>query len=140
MDNCTHNFISTTKGAVCEYCQIQLQDIFSRKEANRDEPIIEETFTKFDNGKPMLSLVEPQFIIGMAEVMTYGAKKYAIENWKKATKDDIRRIKDSLLRHTLAYTSGELIDKETGLSHAFHASCNLMFLNYMIEVKGLGNE
>jgi hypothetical protein len=90
-------------------------------------------FTKHDIGKPMVSLIEPTFIIGVAEVMTYGAKKYDIDNWKTATTDDIRRIKDSLLRHTLAYTSGELLDPETHLSHSYHATCNLMFLNYLLE-------
>lgn len=90
-------------------------------------------FMKADADKPMVSLIEPSFIIGTAEVMTYGAKKYAIDNWKQATPADIRRIKDSLLRHTLAYTSGELLDPETGLSHSYHATCNLMFLNYLLE-------
>jgi len=90
-------------------------------------------FTKKDIGKPMVSLVEPSFVLGMAEVLTYGAQKYEIDNWKNATNKDIRRIKDSLLRHTLAYTSGILIDEETHLSHSYHAACNLMFLNYLLE-------
>lgn len=90
-------------------------------------------FMKSDEDKPMISLIEPSFIIGIAEVMTYGAKKYGINNWKQATSKDIRRIKDSLLRHTLAYTSGELLDPETHLSHSYHATCNLMFLNYLLE-------
>ena len=95
--------------------------------------LMKRDFMKADTGKPMISLIEPSFIIGVAEVMTYGAVKYAIDNWKKATPEDIRRIKDSLLRHTLAYTSGELLDPETHLSHSYHATCNLMFLNYLLE-------
>lgn len=94
-------------------------------------------FTKHDTDKPMISLVEPDFIIGIAEILTYGAKKYAINNWKQATNKDIRRIKDSLLRHTLAYTSGNLLDEETHKSHAYHAACNLMFLNYLLEKRQL---
>ena len=89
------------------------------------------SFVKKDIGKPMVSLVEPKYILGMAEVLTFGAKKYAIDNWKSATIEDIRRIKDSLLRHTLAYTSGELVDPETGLSHTYHIGCNAMFLDYL---------
>ena len=92
-------------------------------------------FVKNDTDKPMVSLVEPTFILGMAEVLTYGAKKYAINNWKEASNKDIRRIKDSLLRHVLAYTSGVLLDEETHLSHSYHAACNLMFLNYLLERK-----
>ena len=34
---------------------------------------------KFDKGKPMMSLVEPDFIKGIAEVMTMGAEKYSID-------------------------------------------------------------
>ena len=86
---------------------------------------------KYDSGKPMASLVEPEFILGMAKVMTKGAEKYAIDNWKQGhSEEDIRRYKDALMRHILAYLSGEKNDPETGLSHAYHASCNLMFLNY----------
>ena len=97
------------------------------------------SFKKFDTEKPMITLVEPRYIVGMAEVLTFGAKKYAIDNWKQATADDIRRIKDSLLRHTLAYTSGEILDNETGLSHAYSIGCNAMFLDYLLS-KGITNE
>lgn len=95
-----------------------------------------EKFIKDDSGKPMVSLVETDFIIGMADVMTVGAAKYAIDNWKLgSSKDDIRRYKDALLRHTLAYTGGEINDPETGLSHAYHAACNLMFLEHFQQTK-----
>lgn len=90
-------------------------------------------FKKDDQGKPMVSLVEPDFIVGIAEVLTAGASTYGLDNWKHATKDDIRRLKDSLLRHTLSYTSGVLVDSDSGKSHAYHAACNLMFLNYLLE-------
>lgn len=95
-----------------------------------------EDFKKFDTGKPMVSLVESEFILGTAKVLTLGAEKYAIDNWKLGSSEkDIRRYKDALLRHTLAYTSGEELDPETGLSHAYHAACNLMFLDYMSRTK-----
>jgi len=94
---------------------------------------VQKSVVKHDTGKPMVSLVEPSFILGIAQVLTYGAEKYAINNWQQATDKDIRRIKDSLLRHTLAYTSGELLDAETGLSHSLHAATNMMFLNYLLE-------
>ena len=90
-------------------------------------------FVKNDIDKPMVSLVEPTFILGIAEVLTYGAKKYAINNWKQATDDDIRRIKDSLLRHILAYISGEPLDPETQFKHLHHAAANLMFLDYLTD-------
>jgi hypothetical protein len=92
-------------------------------------------FTKKDTGKPMVSLVEPKFILGMAEILTFGAKKYGVDNWKDARGDDIRRITDALLRHTLAYVDGEMLDSETGLSHTYSIACNAMFLNYLMEEK-----
>lgn len=89
-----------------------------------------EDFIKQDTDKPMVSLIEPKFILGIAEVLTFGAKKYEIDGWKKAKLSDMRRYKDALLRHTLAYIDGETIDPESGLSHLYHISCNTMFLDY----------
>jgi len=85
---------------------------------------------KFDGGKPMVSLVEPKFILGVAEILTFGAEKYGKNNWKEAKEDDIHRYKDALLRHLMAYNDGEKIDKESGHSHLYHIGCNLMFLDY----------
>lgn len=85
-----------------------------------------ETFTKFDTGKLMLSLVDPEYITGTAEVLTIGAAKYTPDNWKKV--DDPKRYVDALLRHIYAWMSGETLDPETAKSHLMHASCNLMFL------------
>jgi len=85
-------------------------------------------FIKADSGKSMLSLVDPAFIKGTANVLTMGAIKYEVDNWKRC--DDVQRYKDALLRHIYDYLSGEKIDNESGMSHLYHASCNLMFLDY----------
>jgi len=85
-------------------------------------------FTKFDSNKNRLELIEPKFIQGIGQVLTIGANKYSIDNWKRA--DDINRYKGALLRHIYAYLDGEQIDPESGLSHLYHAGCNLMFLDY----------
>ena len=97
------------------------------------------TFKKDYIGKPMVSLVQTPFILDIAKVLTFGAKKYGKNNWKNIDKKEIDRLKDSLLRHTLAYTSGDLIDPDTGLSHSAHAACNLMFLHYF-ELQGTLND
>ena len=93
------------------------------------------TFGKADTNKPMVSLVEPNFTLGIAEVLTIGAQKYSIDNWKSATADDQCRFIDALLRHILAYNSGEKLDPETNKSHLLHAACNLMFLHHFEETK-----
>ena len=88
-----------------------------------------ENFMKHDINKVLASEVTPRFILGTAQVLTFGAKKYARGNWTKMTEEDRVRINDSLLRHTYAYLSGEKLDPETGLSHLYSISCNLMFLD-----------
>ena len=88
-------------------------------------------FKKFDGKKNRLELIEPDFILGLGRVLSFGADKYEAHNWKKATsEEDQERIKGAMLRHMMAYISGEKIDPETGESHLHHISCNSMFLNY----------
>jgi len=70
--------------------------------------------------------------IPMAEVLAYGAKKYARNNWRKPIKD-VCQIVDSLLRHIAALMSGEIKDPESGLLHIGHIMCNIMFLTYHYE-------
>lgn len=91
------------------------------------------SFEKFDDDKIQPSLITPSYIKGTAKVLTLGAKKYSKDNWQKC--DDRSRYEDALLRHILAYQSGEKCDPETGLSHLYHASCNLMFLDHF-DMKG----
>lgn len=84
-------------------------------------------FKKQDDGKLMLSLIEPQFIKGTAKVLTLGAKKYSVGNWKNC--EDRTRYEDALLRHIYEYLQGNKCDDESGVSHLYHAACNLMFLD-----------
>jgi len=91
----------------------------------------EEGFKKFDGSKNRLELIEPEFVEGLGRVLTFGAEKYEAHNWKKATLDeDCERIYGALMRHLLAYRKGEKLDPETNESHLYHATCNLMFLDY----------
>ena len=85
-------------------------------------------FSKFDSYKNKLSLIDPQFILELGEVLTYGAVKYSPDNWKLC--DDPIRYKDALLRHTFAYLSGELIDPESGLPHTSAIAFNTMALRW----------
>jgi hypothetical protein len=87
---------------------------------------------KYDQGKPMVDLIVPEFIEGLAKVMTMGAEKYGIENWKKGL--DKRRILAALYRHLLAYHKGEVYDSESKLNHLLHVAANTMFLFWYDEV------
>lgn len=82
---------------------------------------------KFDKEKPDFDLIEPEFEEGIARVLTYGAKKYAANNWQKI---ESRRYRSALRRHWSAYRKGERFDEETGESHLYHIACCLMFLDW----------
>ena len=63
---------------------------------------------------------------GIIEVLTFGISKHGYTGWKKLT--DNKDLKAALHRHLNAYYRGELTDSETGLSHLYHATANLLML------------
>jgi len=92
---------------------------------------------KFDGGKPMVDLVPPEAILGMAEILTYGANKYEAHNWAKGM--DWSRVYAALQRHLLAWQQGIDIDDESGMSHLHHAITNVAFL-IAYSQRGTGND
>ena len=82
---------------------------------------------KFDSGKPQWSLMPWKALSQVVDVLTYGAKKYAPDNWKNVPNARQRYV-DAGFRHFVAYANGEKIDSETGISHLAHAMCCLLFL------------
>lgn len=82
--------------------------------------------TKYSQLKNRLSLLSPVAIAEVAAVLTFGAKKYDAHNWRKGIPESV--LMDAALRHIFAYLGGELFDRESGLPHLAHASCELMFL------------
>ena len=84
---------------------------------------------KYDTGKLRYDLVTPDVIKAIAEVLTFGAEKYAPNSWQLVP-DAKRRYTAALMRHFEAYRAGEQLDPESGLSHLSHALCNLMFLQH----------
>ena len=81
--------------------------------------------------KPMMSLIEPDFITELAELLTFGANKYDRDNWKKCKHEDIHLYKDALLRHLYSYLNGQDRDPETNIHELVCVACNAMFLHYM---------
>lgn len=80
----------------------------------------------YDSGKNMLQLVPPELIYAVGEILTYGATKYSAQNWRGGI--NYSRVVGSLLRHLMAYLSGQKIDPESGKPHLYHAATNLAFL------------
>jgi hypothetical protein len=82
---------------------------------------------KYDNGKLLYSLIPPIATKALAEVLTFGADKYAPNSWQTVP-DAERRYLDASMRHLEAYRSGEPIDTESKLPHLWHLLCNVAFL------------
>lgn len=83
---------------------------------------------KFDGGKLQYGLLPPNSLNDVVKVLTYGAEKYEIDNWKRVPEAK-RRYFDAANRHIWAYKAGEVDDPETGVNHLAHAICCLMFIN-----------
>ena len=94
-------------------------------------------FKKFDNNKTMLTLIEPEFLLEMSEVLTFGANKYGKESWKLC--DDSERYRNALYRHFNSYLQGEKNDVETGKSHLVHVAINAMFIDYLENKREIEN-
>lgn len=94
--------------------------------------------TKNDYGKTMYHLVDNNTFTGIADAMTYGAGKYTENNWKKGIK--FSRLYNAHMRHLSAFIQGDIIDEESGLPHLYHASANLMMLNWMYNNKPEHND
>lgn len=91
---------------------------------------IVDDFMKFDSGKLRYGLIPPEATKALAEVLTYGAKKYKPNNWKNGEPD---RYVDALYRHLEAWRAGESHDDESGLPHLSHALTNVAFLLWFEE-------
>lgn len=102
-----------------------------RCEAESLEPVEEtpdmEQQAKRDAGKPRPSLVPPQIIWDIAEVMEYGNAKYGDpDNWRQV---ELQRYIDALYRHMLAFVADPAsTDDESGLRHYKHMACNMAFI------------
>ncbi len=97
-------------------------DIDIYKQENSKQPGI-----KFDGDKPRMDLLDPWALEGLAQVLTFGAKKYAAHNWRNGI--SYSRLVAALSRHLSAMQRGESIDPESGLPHIDHLGCCWMFLS-----------
>lgn len=79
---------------------------------------------RFNNGKLPVDLVPVCWIKGLAEVMKFGATKYATRNWELGMKWSIPY--GCAMRHLMAWFEGESYDQESGLHHLLHAAWNCL--------------
>lgn len=92
---------------------------------------------KDDQNKAPYHLLAPELLEGIAQVLAFGAAKYAPRNWEMGM--DWSRPFSALMRHMWAWWRGEAKDPETGMSHLWHAACCIMFL-VAYEERKTGND
>lgn len=105
------------------------------KEDEMSQPRLEGR--KDDQGKAPYHLLAPEYLDAAAQVLAFGAAKYAPRNWEKGM--DWSRPFSALMRHMWAWWRGETKDPETGFSHLWHAACCIMFL-VAYEERKTGND
>lgn len=88
--------------------------------------------TKFDTGKPDLTLLPRSFKEGVAQALMYGAKKYGRANFKQGL--EVTRVLAGIDRHLTAFNDGENMDPESGLSHLSHAGAGIAMLIELLHI------
>jgi hypothetical protein len=91
----------------------------------RMEPVPDEG-VKYDETKPPLHLIAPDFLYAIADILDFGAKKYAPRNWEKGMA--WHKVYRAAIGHLFDWWLGKGPDPETGKSHLWHAACCIMFL------------
>ena len=88
---------------------------------------------RHNQNKTMYDLIPWEWMEVLAQIFTFGAQKYAPNNWRKSlnTTDHEQVIQDRLssaLRHIIAWRKGEQNDSESGFAHLGHAAWNILFI------------
>jgi hypothetical protein len=115
------------------------------KEFTTDDPSkIGTGAIKYDGGKPCAfrGLVKyfPRASLAVAEISTFGAKKYAWNGWE-GVEEGIERYSDAMVRHLFKEGSGEIYDPDSGLLHAAHTAWGaLARLELMLREKEANGE
>lgn len=78
---------------------------------------------KYDAGKPSVfqGVIEyfPRALWAVAEISTFGAKKYAWHGWADV-ENGYKRYRDAQFRHILKAAMGEATDNDSKLDHLAH--------------------
>lgn len=81
---------------------------------------------KYDSGKAPFDLISPLSLAFLAQVLAFGANKYAAHNWRGGI--PLSKLIAASTRHLEAIKAGIDTDHETGLPHAAHLMCEAMFI------------
>lgn len=89
---------------------------------------------KFDDGKDRWDLLPFRPLRECVRVLTYGARKYSEDSWKRVP-DAKARYFSALCRHLFSYRCGEKLDPESGVHHLAHCAINALFVLHF-ELRG----
>lgn len=90
---------------------------------------------KDDGEKARWDLLPFDALDAVADVLKYGAKKYAPRNWEKGMARG--RLVAAGMRHTTQWAMGHDVDPESGRHHLAHAACcSLMLLALVLRKHG----
>lgn len=108
----------------CNNCIDKIKLYSEQYDCSIDIHVCEE-FMKFDDDKLRYDLIPPEWETALAEILTYGAKKYKPNNWRHG---EVDRYIGAIMRHWNAYRKGEINDSGTTMPHLWHMFTNVGFL------------
>lgn len=88
---------------------------------------------KYDQAKPDMTHIPIEAMYAMGEAFTYGAKKYAADNYREGLL--VRRQIAAALRHIYQFLDEGNIDQESGCKHIGSALASLAMAAYTVEKK-----
>jgi hypothetical protein len=100
--------------------------LYERAKDAKDFKQKQEGGLRFDDGKNRLDLLPPEWTWALGDVMTRGAKKYAVRNWELGMAWG--KVIGCTLRHIAKFLFGERYDPETGCHHMAMAAWNCLTL------------
>jgi hypothetical protein len=92
---------------------------------------------KFDNEKPVMSLLPFDALREVGRVLTHGQKKYGAYNWKQGM--DWSRPTSALIRHLEDWMNGNDLDYDSGCLLLAQVATNALFL-LSYQLNGIGND
>jgi len=92
---------------------------------------------RFNDGKPVFSLIPPEAMFALAQHFTVGATKYKPRNWERGM--DWDHCFNAIQRHSWAWYNGEDHDPETGTHHMICVAWNALAL-FVYFIRGIGRD
>lgn len=93
---------------------------------------------RYNQGKLQWHLIDWKSLEPMVEVLMFGAKKYAPNNWKRGLDPD--EVLDCTMRHLVAVMNNQEYDEESNKHHMGHVMCNAMFYLHFYNKTKRANE